>query len=246
VRLMSNRLRYRAESAELMDDFTIGGEELHEALRQLRLLNRIFAASAPTLYGIKQLWEKANRPSRLSVLDVGAGSGDVNRRLLRWADEQNIELAITLVDVTEEACEEARLFFQKEPRVQVRQGDLFTLPKDSADIVTATQLLHHFSDEELPDAVASMLKAARLGIVINDIHRHWLAWSAVWLTTRMISSNRYILNDGPLSVAKGFRAEDWKRLGEKLGLTGINCQWRPLFRYSVIVEKQKERTTDGL
>jgi len=242
---MSKSLRDRAVAAELMDDFSIGGAELHEALRQLRQLNRIFVAASPTLYGVERLWKQANKPRSLTILDIGAGSGDVNRRLLKWAKTQGIELSIQLVDITEEACEEARLVFQKEPRVQIRQGDLFALADGCADIVTGTQFLHHFSEDELPDAVASMLKASRLGIVINDIHRHWVAWAAVWLTTRIISSNRYILHDGPLSVAKGFRAKDWKRLGQKLSNTAISYSWRPLFRYAVVIGKPLNSPFDG-
>lgn len=242
---MSRGMSERAEAAELMDDFSAGGSELRQGLRKLRLLNRVFAAAGPTLYGVKQLWEEANRPKRLTILDIGAGSGDVNRRLLKWADQQGIELAIQLVDVTEEACAEAKLFFQNEPRVKVRRGDLFALDEGCADIVTGTQFLHHFAEEELPEATASMLKASRLGIVINDIHRHWIAWAAVWLTTRMISTNRYVLNDGPLSVAKGFRAKDWNRLGQSLGIAAICYKWRPLFRYAVIIGKAETSPRDG-
>jgi 2-polyprenyl-3-methyl-5-hydroxy-6-metoxy-1,4-benzoquinol methylase len=242
---MSRSLRDRAVAAELMDDFSIGGAELHEALRQLRQLNRIFVAAAPTLYGVERLWVQANKPRNLTILDIGAGSGDVNRRLLKWADVHGISMKIQLVDITHEACEEARLVFQKESRVQVKQGDLFALADGCADIVTGTQFLHHFSEEELPDAVARMLKSSRLGVVINDIHRHWVAWAAVWLTTRIISSNRFILHDGPLSVAKGFRSKDWKRLGQKLSDTAIRYSWRPLFRYAVVIGKSPNRSFDG-
>ncbi len=220
-----------------MDDFTSGGSELREALRQLRRLNRVFAAAAPTLHGMKRLWEAAGKPDRLSVLDVGAGSGDINRRVLQWADDNGIQLSITLVDITEEACEEARLLFRSEPRVMVRRGDLFELPERSADIVTGTQFLHHFDRDKLPAVVGSMLRTARFGVVINDIHRHWLAWAAVWLATRT-TSNRYIRHDGPLSVAKGFRAADWRELEQSLGLTGVYRSWRPLFRYAVVIDRQ--------
>lgn len=234
---MFPKLHQRASAAELMDDFTNGGEELREALRELRRLNRLFAASAPTLYGIKQLWKEAGKPKRLSITDIGAGSGDVNRRVLQWASRQGVTLEITLVDLTEEACAEARQLYLDEPRVQVIRGNLFSLPEAITDIVTGTQFLHHFSEEELPHAVASMLRAARLGVVVNDIHRHWIAWTAVWLATRAISSNRYILNDGPLSVAKGFRSQDWKRLKEVMGVNQMLYSWRPLFRYAVVIGK---------
>ena len=101
------------------------------------------------------------------------------------------------------------------------RNDLFQLPEGSADVVTGTQFVHHFGANELSTVVESMLKASRTGVVINDIHRHWLPWTAVWLTSRIVSSNRYIVNDGPLSVAKGFRSEDWNNLKSDLGVSKL-------------------------
>lgn len=236
-------LKQRAREPELMDDFSLGGEELNEALQHLRLLNRIFAAAGPTLYGVRQLWAEKGKPSRLSLLDVGAGSGDVNRRLLRWADQNRVELSITLVDITEEACEEARRQYAQETRVKVIRQNLLHLPDEEADIVTASQFVHHFDGEELAAIVGKLLSTSRWGVVINDIHRHWIAWSAVWLVTRCISRNRYIRHDGPLSVAKGFRGREWEQLEQALddrpGFLSLDYDWRPLFRYAVIISKKQ-------
>lgn len=220
-----------------MDDFSMGGAELREALQQLRLINRIFQAAGPVKYGVQQLWQDAGKPAHLSILDIGAGSGDVNRLLLRWASANGIDMKLTLADRTEEACEEARQLFRNESRVEVVQRDLFELPPDSFDIVAGTQFVHHFSPEELPEVTRSMLRASKIGVVINDIHRHWIAWSAVWLTARLISTNRYIRHDAPLSVAKGFRAEDWRNLKDALGVSEMDYSWRPLFRYVVMIKK---------
>ncbi|MFD0710833.1 methyltransferase domain-containing protein [Paenibacillus sp. GCM10027626] len=237
---MFNQLRKRAAEQEIMDDFSLGGGELREALRHLRRLNFIFGAAAPTCHGVAQLWREAGKPKSLSILDIGSGSGDVNRQLLRWAEDNRVALTITLADITEEACEEARHLFRGEPGIQIIRSDLFALPAHSADIVTATQFVHHFSAHEVPRVVQSMLKTARLGVVINDIHRHWIPWAAVWLTTRMISRNRYILHDGPLSVAKGFRGEDWQQLRTALGLSyKMDYAWRPLFRYVVVIRNSQ-------
>ncbi|WP_331436768.1 methyltransferase domain-containing protein [Gordoniibacillus kamchatkensis] len=198
-------LRRRDETMELMDDLARGGEELLQAHRHLHLLNRLFAAAGPAVYGVDRLWRECGRPSELTVLDIGAGSGGINRRLLRWADANGIGLRLVLVDVAAEACAAARASFADEPRVEVRQGSLFELAADSADIVTASQFAHHFMGEELPAAVRRMAAASRLGVVLADIHRHWLAYAAVWLVTRL-SPNRYIRHDGPLSVRAAFAA----------------------------------------
>ncbi|MCC2684280.1 MAG: stilbene synthase [Paenibacillaceae bacterium] len=238
-KVFKKTFKQRATEPELMDDFSTGGPELREALRHLRRLNRIFGAAAPTLYGVRQLWKEADKPQRLSVLDIGSGSGDVNRRLLRWADEHRIELMITLADVTEEACEEARLLYDNEPRIQVIRASLYELPEGCADVVTGTQFVHHFAPNELPKVVQRMMESSRIGVVINDIHRHWIPWAAVWLVARMVSNNRYIVNDGPLSVAKGFRSKDWDNLGKALGGSELFYAWRPLFRYAVVIRPSK-------
>ncbi|WP_342555923.1 SAM-dependent methyltransferase [Paenibacillus sp. FSL R7-0652] len=225
----------RAKEDELMDDFSMGGEELREALRHLRRLNKIFAAPGPTVSGVAKLWHSIGRPSVLSLLDVGAGSGDVNQKLLQWAAKQGIEMQITLVDLTEEACEEARQLFRNEPRVQVVRADLTSLPDASADIVTGSQFIHHFEGEQLVDMVTHMLRVSRYGVVINDIHRHTVSYKAVWITTRLISRNRYIRHDGPLSVAKGFTDQDWQELKRQLNHDTMTYEWKPLFRYSVVI-----------
>lgn len=229
----------RAKEEELMDDFSMGGEELREALRHLRRLNKIFAAPGPTVSGIEKLWNSIGTPDKLTILDVGAGSGDVNLKLLKWAKHQGIDMHITLVDLTEEACEEARELFRHEPRVRVQRADLTALPDASADIVTGSQFIHHFEGEQLVDMVSHMLRASRYGVVINDIHRHAVSYKAVWITTRLISRNRYIRHDGPLSVAKGFTDQDWQELKHRLNHDTMTYEWKPLFRYSVVIPQKR-------
>jgi SAM-dependent methyltransferase len=234
---MWRRFRERAAAPELMDEAFQGGAELREAYRHLRRLNRLFGAARPVLYGVRRLWTEAGRPAALSVLDIGAGSGDVNRLLLRWADRQGLRMTVVLADRSEEACAEARRLFRGEPRVRVVRGDLFRLPPACADIVTATQFAHHFAPDELPRVAQCLLRASRLGVVLCDIHRHWVPWLAVWLATRLLSRNRFIRHDGPLSVAKGFVADDWRRLGEALADGELTCRWRPLFRHVAVIRR---------
>ncbi|WNQ13856.1 methyltransferase domain-containing protein [Paenibacillus aurantius] len=235
---MFSFLDRRAEQPELMDDLRAGGPELEEALVHLRRLNRIFHAAGPLLYGVDRLWREAGKPARLTVLDAGCGSGEGNRRVLQWADSRGVDVRVTLVDRSEEACTEAARLFRYEPRVQVRQGDLFGLSLREADIVTAGQVFHHFGQEELPAAARALAEASTIGTVIHDIHRHWIAWCAVWLTARLVSRNRYIRHDGPLSVHKGFREGDWKKVGDELAGYRLTCSWRPLFRYAVLVTRE--------
>jgi SAM-dependent methyltransferase len=228
-------LSRRAEALELMDDPAIGGHELAESLVQLRHINRLLGAAFPTLEGVERLWRQAGRPARLSLLDVGAGSGDGNRLLLRWASLRRVHLRITLLDLHAETCAIAADYYRDEPRVQVQQGDLRDVPPRNADIVTAALVLHHIPAPHVPEMLRTLARAARLGVVINDLHRHPLAWLSISLLTRLFSRNRLIRHDAPLSVRRGFRAADFERLRDLSDLRGLRYRWRPMFRYLIIV-----------
>jgi SAM-dependent methyltransferase len=228
-------LRRRASTPELMDDRTIGGAELREALDQLRLINRLLGAARPTIEGLGRLWRAAGRPAALTILDVGAGSGDLSRPMLRWAERRGVRLHIVLVDIHPETCATAAAAHRDEPGVMVLCSDLLRLALRPVDIVTAALFTHHFSSEELPAVYRAMARAARLGVVVNDLHRHPLAWGAIWLATRLCSRNRMIRHDAPLSVRRGFRAADLRRLRTALGAPALRFMWRPLFRYLIIL-----------
>jgi len=225
----------RSEALELMDDRSIAGAELLEALRQLRWINWLLGAAWPTLEGVAALWRHAGQPRHLTLLDVGAGAGDVNRLLLHWASWRHIDLRIMLVDVHPDTCATAAAQFQNEPRVQIICADLFKLPFSNIDIVTASLILHHIPDAHIPLVVSKMLDTARIGIVINDLHRHVVAWAAIWTATRLFSRNRMLRHDAPLSVQRGFRRADFARLQAVPHLNKLRYSWRPMFRYLVVM-----------
>ncbi len=229
------RIRVEDADAEIMDDLSVGGAELAGALYELRWINRLLGSFWPTLEGVQRLWRQAGCPNRLTVLDVGAGSGDVNRALLRWADRRAIDLQITLIDIHPETCEAAADYYHDEPRVQVEQGDVLHLDAGRADIVTASLFVHHFPTAQLPEVFLSMRRAARIGVVVNDLHRHPVAWGFIRLATRLLSRNRMIRHDGPMSVRRGFQGHELAQLRQTPGLTHLWYAWRPLFRFLVIV-----------
>jgi len=242
---MTQGLKKRAEGPELMDlRERLSGQrpdpELLEAHRDLRRLNRLMNAAGPVLYGVNKFWEALGRPKRLSVLDVGCGAGGINRALLKWAARRGVDLRVILADAAEEAQIEARRIFAGEPRVTFVRRSLFDLPKGCADLVTASQFAHHFSPSELPGAVRRMLDVARRGGIIADIHRHRVAWVSVRAVTRLFFRNRYIRHDGPLSVARGFRREDWDELAAALKNQPMTVRWVPLFRWVVMLPKTAE------
>jgi hypothetical protein len=81
----------------------------------------------------------------------------------------------------------------------------------------------------------AMKEKARLGIVINDLHRHRLAYYSIkWLTT-LFSRSSMVKNDAPLSVLRSFSKADWERILDGAGIERYRIRWFWAFRWQVIV-----------
>jgi ubiquinone/menaquinone biosynthesis C-methylase UbiE len=112
-------------------------------------------------------------------------------------------------------------------------ADAFRLPfaDRSFDLVHAALFLHHFREPDIGRLLGEMLRVARLGVLINDLHRNLLALYGIRALTALFSRSRYIRNDAPLSVRRGFRRAELMELWQRAGLPSPSIRWRWAFRW---------------
>jgi 2-polyprenyl-3-methyl-5-hydroxy-6-metoxy-1,4-benzoquinol methylase len=94
----------------------------------------------------------------------------------------------------------------------------------SVDVVTCSQLLHHFEDAEIPVILRELDRVAREWVVISDLRRSWLAACGFWLVSWPLGFHRVTRHDGTLSVLRGFTADELAR--HVLGATGRRADIR--------------------
>ena len=104
------------------------------------------------------------------------------------------------------------------------------------DIVLCTLFLHHFKDSDLLSLLESLKQKAKLGIVINDLHRHWLAYVLFAFISRILL-NPMAREDGLTSILRGFKKKDLVRYASMLRLKSYHIRWRWAFRYQWIITK---------
>ena len=226
----------RSQETELMDDLSIGGKELQQTLDELAFINSTLGGYAPSLHGIKQLLPAGAR--ELTVLDVGCGCGDLPRRLVKWARRQNIQLHVLGIDLAADTVAHASARSQDFPELSFSQADLFALPSSNPfDIVHAGLVLHHMDNDLAPRFLQKMYQLSRLGVVVNDLHRHWFAYYAIRTLTKCLSRNRLIRHDAALSVLRGFRRQELLELCRLAQLPAPLLTWRWAFRWQLVLPK---------
>lgn len=228
----------RSSLRELMDDEEIADGEMSRTLDELAAINRWLGGYAASICGLRRLLPPP--PVEISLLDVGCGGGDVLGYMVEWGRARGIEIRGTGVDRSSSAIAYAR-----ERRGGGANGLRFEavdfLELDGAqrfDIVHSSLVLHHFPGAEAAQALRKMYDLARWGVVINDLHRHPLAYYSIRVLTRILSRSRLIQNDAPVSVLRGFSAGDWGGLVALAGLPAPELRWRWPFRWQVVMERR--------
>lgn len=220
----------RSREKEMMD---LGGNSpalLEEDLDNLRLLNRTLGAYRGVLWGLDRL-TGSERASHFSLLDVGTGSGDIPVAIVRWAKGRGIAPSIVALEPEPVTAAAARRLTRNTPEISIVQCDAFHPPFSPAsfDFVLSSQLLHHFSEEEVVALLRTWSRLARRGILVSDLVRHPLAYFGIRLLTLLFTRNEMTLTDAPLSVRRAFTLAEW---GELLHRSGIG-EFRlfPLFPF---------------
>ncbi|MEO3472218.1 methyltransferase domain-containing protein [Roseomonas sp. CAU 1739] len=225
-------LRARSDEAERMDDAAQGEAAFRSALRDLEFLNRISFGYRPTLRWLDRLVARTGVRS-LSVLDVGAGGGDMLRRIDHWGRARGVAVALTGLDRSPAAAAAARA--AGTPGAWIT-ADLFDLPGDARyDVIVSALFTHHLPDADLVRFLRWMERHARHGWMINDLHRHAMPWIGLWLGTRLMRLDPMVVHDSTISVARAFTRRDWRRLTAEAG-TPARIAWQLPFRWAICTE----------
>ena len=206
MRLALRMVPRRERGVEFMDDPAANEALACRSLADVARSNRLFGGTSAVVAGLAPLIADARRAGRaLTLLDVGTGAGDIPERARAVARGAGVQLTTVGLEITTSLARAAR------PRSrEALAGDARELPfsSRSVDIVTCSQLLHHFDDAGAAAILAEMQRVARVRVIVADIRRTWFAAGGVWLASWALGFHPVSRHDGVVSVLRGFRVSE--------------------------------------
>lgn len=226
----------RSEEKELMDDLECSGQELEQTLRELKTINHWLGGNHVTTDGLAKIM-KLNPQSSYRIADIGCGGGDMIRIMNDWAESNKKQVDFVGIDANRNIIELAKVRLNDVTNVNWQVQNVFEpeFSKEKVDIITCTLFTHHFTDAELITLIQSFRQKSTLGLVINDLHRHWFAFHSIRILTKLFSKSPMVQHDASLSVLRSFQKADLERILAKAGIKTYQISWFWAFRWQVLV-----------
>ena len=228
---------YRSNKTEIMDDFTMKGELLRDTLDKLGKINKWLGGNRVTLNGIRQLLDEKPKDKTYTIIDLGCGHGDILRLIADFGRKEGYNFQLIGIDANQDAIDYASELSVEYPELSFENKDIFSedFQNMNYDIALATLFLHHFKTDELEVLLKQLTSKAKLGLVINDLHRSEIAYGLFKLLSLVIS-NQMIIDDGLTSILRAFKRKDLENLAQKLNLKS-EIRWKWAFRYQWLIKK---------
>ena len=242
---MFSSFRQRSYELEHLDKGDYTPEEYEVCLVELRRVNRYLGDASALRKSLLPEIERAGL-ARFSVLDVGAGSGELLRVVARWARAEEKRARLIGVEINARSAaamaEESGEFAE----INAVRGDALRLPfaADAFDYAICSLFTHHFREREVVVILRELGRVARRRVFVIDLHRHPVAYALYTTMGRPFLRNRLVREDGALSILRGFRAEELRVLAARAGWKEIEVRRR--FPFRLVLSGRKIGAADTL
>ncbi len=203
------------DAQELMDADDLDPATFAAVIGDLARVNTVTLAARPTLAFVARA---ATGRTRLRVLDVGFGDGDMLRRIARWAKRRQLSVDLVGIDLNPRSEAAARAHTPVELPIRYVTGDYAGLGGEEWDLVISSLVAHHMTHAELVAFLRWMEAEARVGWLVNDLHRHAFAYCGYPLLATMARWHPIVRHDGKLSVARSYRPAEWPPILAEAGI----------------------------
>lgn len=222
---MFSKFRQRSLELEHLDKGDYTPDEYEGCIIELQRVNRWLGDASALRDSLLKEIDRLNLRS-FSVIDVGAGSGELLRLIAEWAGKTDRKAELVGVELNARSATAITQGSANLPAISAVRADAFRLPfrNEQFDFAICSLFTHHFKDDKVVDILRELSRVALRGIFVIDLHRHPVAYWFYTTVGRLFLHNRLIREDGALSILRSFAPDELAGLAERANLKDITVE----------------------
>lgn len=207
--LLSRLTPARQRGTEILDDPDADPALALRSLRDVALANAWFGGRRAVLGELDAVLAGLPAGAACTLLDVGTGLGDIPRAARRLGERRGLTMRTIGLErataLSRAAAAQCTLAIT---------ADALSLPfaTGSLDVVTCSQVLHHFDGEAADQLLRECTRVARRAVIIGDLRRSWIAVAGLWSGSYLLGFHPVSRHDGVVSIRRGYTVPELQQL----------------------------------
>lgn len=197
----------RRDGREILDGDGLDPRIVQRSMGDVARANALFGGASALLAELESTLRSL--PPVATLLDIGTGLGDIPAQARNRAKGHGVELHTVGLDI---APELAAASAEKVDAAVCADALRLPFADDSIDVVTCSQVLHHFPGTSGTELLREMNRVARVRVVVSDLRRSWTAAGGLWVASFPLFFHPISRHDGVVSVLRGFTPVELERL----------------------------------
>ena len=224
----------RSYELENIDRGTYTAEEYEHCIVELQRVNQWLGDARALRHTLLKDILNAGLHN-FSLLDVGAGSGELLRVTAGWARATGRSASLTGLELNASSARALLDDSQQFPEINSVRATAFQLPfaDRQFDFTLSSLFTHHFTDSQVVTLLREMARVARRGICVIDLHRHPIAYYFYTTVGKLMLHNRLLRQDGALSIRRSFKPDELLELGREAGIPNVHVERH--FPYRIVL-----------
>jgi SAM-dependent methyltransferase len=211
----------RRRGTEILDDPQADAALSLRSLRDVALANALFGGRRAVLREVRTRLESWPRGTPLVLADIGTGLGDIPHAVTRAAAAAGVATRTIGVELSPAI---ARAAASRCSHAVAADGLRLPFATRSVDVVTCSQVLHHFDGEDAVRLLRECTRVARAAVIVGDLRRSWLAVAGLWTSSFALGFHPVSRHDGVVSILRGYTTQELHTL--VASATGCHPQTR--------------------
>jgi len=240
---MFDQFQQRSLELEHLDKGDYTAEEYEGCIVELQRVNRWLGDVSSLRHSLLREIDKLDLGS-FSVLDVGAGSGELLRVIAGWARKRGRKARLAGLELNARSAKAIAEWSTSLPEIAPIRGDAFRLPfaDNEFDYGMSSLFTHHFKNGDVVAILRELSRVSARGIFVIDLHRHMVAYYFYTTIGRLFLHNRLIREDGALSILRSFTPVELMDLAQRAGLESARVERH--FPYRLVLAATPRRTAE--
>ncbi len=223
--ILINVFAKRSKKLERIDTGDYTAAEYDLFLHEIKFINSV-TGDLKALQNTLLPDIRGNKLTQFSVLDVGAGSGEMLRAVANFAKDAGLKCTLTGLELHKRSAEAILQDSAGFPEINAVRSNALMLPfaDNTFDYSICSLFTHHLRNEDVVNVISEMNRVSRRGIFVTDLHRHPLAYVFYTVFCLVFRISPLVREDGLLSILRSFKPEELRELGEQAGIKNASIK----------------------